>query len=71
MSRSARKPTLLTLRTVSTRISLSMPCRLIRKYTFRPLWIFVFMKRYSIPIGPDQSAWTALAALGRYITQMP
>ena len=35
MSRSTRKPTLGTLRNVSTRISLSMPRRLTRTDTFR------------------------------------
>ena len=57
MSRPARKPTLWTLRKVTTRISLSMPRRLTRTSTFRLLWIFNFRNHYS--------------DLGRYITQSP
>ena len=41
MNRPAKKKTLWTLRKVSTRISLSMPCMLTRIDTFRLLWIFV------------------------------
>ena len=40
MSRPTRKPTLWSLRKVSTRISLSMQRRLTRKDTLRLLWIF-------------------------------
>ena len=50
MSRSTRKPTLWTLRKVSTRISLSMPRRLTHTYIFRLIWIFFFRTRYSIPL---------------------
>ena len=49
MSRSTKKPTLWTPRKVSIRISLSMPRRITRKYTFHLLWIFCFVNHYSIP----------------------
>ena len=56
MSRPARKPTLWTLRKVSTRISLSKPLskppRLTRTDTFHLLWIFCFRHHYSIPVSP-------------------
>ena len=52
MSRPTRKPTLWTLRKISTWISLSMPWRLTRTDTFRLLWIFCFMNHYSIPLSP-------------------
>ena len=52
MNRPARKPTSLTLRKVSTRISLSMPRRLTRIDTFRLQWIFCFRNHYSIHISP-------------------
>ena len=52
MSRPARKPTLWTLRKVSTRISLNMPRRLTRADTFCLLWIFCFRNHYSIPLSP-------------------
>ena len=78
MSRPTRKPTLWTLRKVSTRISLSLPRRLIPVDTFRLLWIFCFRNHCIIPIspetecvGPDQSARTAQADLDRYITERP
>ena len=51
MSRSTRKPTLLTPRKVSTRISLSMPRRLTRTDTFRLLWIFCFRNHYFTPLS--------------------
>ena len=71
-----RKSTLWTLCKVSTRISLSMPHRPTRIYTFRLLWIFCFRNHYSIypflrwnvPAGlvcADSAGWS-----GRYITQM-
>ena len=50
MSRSARKPTMWTLRKVSTRISLIMPRRLIREDILCLLWIFCFRNHYSIPL---------------------
>ena len=50
MSHSTRKPTLLTLRNVSTRISLSIPRRLTRIDTFCLLWIFCFRNHYSLPL---------------------
>ena len=73
MSRSTRNPTLWTVHKVSTRIRLTMPHRLTRIDTFRLLWIFCFGNHYSYPpetkyVGPDLSAWTAQADLGRYIT---
>ena len=52
-SGSMKKPTLWTLRKVSTRISLSMPRRLNLTDTFRLLWILFFRNPYSIPL----SAW--------------
>ena len=64
-----RKSTLWTLRKVSTRISLSMPHRRTRIYTFRLLWVFCFRNHYSIysPLDvmcrPVQSARTAQADL--------
>ena len=48
ISRSVRKPTIWTLRKVSTQISLSMPRRLTRTDTFRLLWTFCFRNHYSI-----------------------
>ena len=51
LSRLARKPTLWALSKVSTRISLSMPCRLTRIDTFWLLWIFCFRNHYSIPLS--------------------
>ena len=48
----ARKPTLWTLRKASTWISLSMPHRLTRLYTFRLQWIFCFKNHYSLPLSP-------------------
>ena len=60
-----RKSTVWTLRKVSTRISLGMPYRRNRIYTFRLLWIFCFSNNYSIypPLDgmcrPGQSARTA------------
>ena len=47
-----RKSTLWNLRKVSTRISLSMPHRPTRIYTFRLLWIFCFRNHYSIHLSP-------------------
>ena len=77
MSRPPRKPTLWTLRKVSTRIRLDMPRRLNRTDTFRLLWIFCFRNHYSIypsldgMCRPDQSARTAQSdlvdTLRRYI----
>ena len=60
MSRPARKPTLWTLRKVSTRISTSMPRRLTRIDTFRLLWIFCFRNHYSIPL----STWNGMCRPG-------
>ena len=51
MSCPTRKPTMWTLRKVSTRFSLSMPCRLTRTDTFRILWIVCFKSHYSIPVS--------------------
>ena len=67
LSRPARKPTLWTPRKVSTRISLSMPRRLIRIYTFRLLWIFCFGNHYSIPLRRNVSARISLRGLHRLI----
>ena len=60
MSRSMRKPTFWTLRKVSTRVSLSIPCRLTRTDTVRLQWIFVsgIITLYLYPpekafVGPD------------------
>ena len=47
MNRPTRKPTVLSLRKVSTRISLIMPRRFTRTYTFRLLWFFCSMNHYS------------------------
>ena len=55
MSLHTRKLTLWTLCKVSTRISLSMPHRLIRTDTFRLLWIFCFMNHYSIYLYPPMT----------------
>ena len=52
MSRSARKPTLWTLRKVSTRISIITPRMLTRLDTFRLLWIFCFWNYYSTHLPP-------------------
>ena len=60
MNRSSRKPTLWTLRKVSTRISLSMPRRLTWTDTFRLLWIFCFRNHYSIPL----SSWDGMCRPG-------
>ena len=63
MSHSTRKPTLLTLRRVSTRIRLSMPCRLTWTNTFRLLLIFCFMNHYSIPLRRNVSGQISLRGL--------
>ena len=52
ISRSTRQPALWTLRKASTRISLSMPCRLNRTDTVRILWIFCLRNHSSIPLSP-------------------
>ena len=52
MSRHARKLTLWTPREVSTRISLSMPCRFTQIDTFCLMLIFCFRNHYSIPLSP-------------------
>ena len=49
MSRPMRKPTVLTQRKASTRISLSMPRRLTRTDKFRLLWTFCLRNHYSVP----------------------
>ena len=70
LSHSARKPTLRTLRKVSTRINLSVSRRLIRADIFRLLWIFCFRNHYSIPISPlrrNVSARISLRGLRRLI----
>ena len=53
LSSPARKPTLLTLRKVSTRISLSIPRRRTRTDSFHLLLIFYFKNHYStLPVSP-------------------
>ena len=56
---SARKPTVWTLRKVSTRFSLRMPRRLTRTGTFHLLWIFCFGNYCAIPLSP----WLGLCRL--------
>ena len=51
MGRLARKPTVWSLRKVSTRISLTMPGRRTRIDTFRLLWIFCF-RNHSLQLSP-------------------
>ena len=72
----ARKPTLWTLRKVSTRTSLSMPRRLPGQTIFASCGFSVqgIISLYIYPpetecVGTDQSARTAQTDLGRYITQ--
>ena len=60
LSRTARNPTVWTLRNVSTRISLSIPYRLIRTGTFRLLWIFCIRNHYSIHLSP----WDGMSGSG-------
>ena len=70
MSRPARKSTLWTLRNVSSRISLSLPCRLTRIDTFSPAVDFLFQESVlytSIPLRRNVSAWISLRGLGRLI----
>ena len=68
MSLPAMKPTLWTLCKVSTRISLSMPCKLTRIYNFRLLWIFCFRNHYAIPIstwdGMYRPGWVCVDCAG-------
>ena len=78
MSRLARKPTVWTLRKVSSQISLSMPRRLIRIDTFASCVFSVsgLITLYLYPpdtecVGLDQYARTTQADLSRYITQRP
>ena len=63
MSRSVRKPTLWTLRKVSTRISISMPLTLTRTDLFRLLRIFCFRNLYSIPPRQNVSARISMRML--------
>ena len=60
MSRHAIKPTLWTLRKISTQISLSIPRRLTRVYTSHYLWIFWFRNHYFIPL----SLWDGMCRSG-------
>ena len=70
-SRSTKKPTLWTLRKISTRITLSMPRRITRTHTLRLLWIFCFIESLlytSIPLIQNVSARIYLRGLHRLIS---
>ena len=78
MSCPTRKPALWTLHKVSTRTSQSMPRRLTWTDTLCLLRFFCFRNHYSIHlspkpecVGPDYSAWHALAGPGQYFMQSP
>ena len=63
MSGSARKPTLWTLRKVSTRISISTPHKLTRTDMFRLLWIFRLRNHYSIYLYPPETECVGIISL--------